>query len=124
MSDLETYAHWLDVVEAVEPIATEEAWIVTLKARVGPFARSKRLRMERTELTDSAVKFERRELDGKDHSSWVLEASVGAPETDEMTSQVDLSLEYGGSMWSGMLDGVLDAAATRATKKLQDYVKP
>jgi len=139
VSDLGTYPHWLDVVDAAEEVPdTPETWVVTLKARVGPFARSKRLRMVRTELTETSVRFDRQELDGKDHSRWTLEAAVGdapAPQGTGsgggrgdggagMASEVQLSLEYDGAMWSGLLDGVLNAAADRATKKLQAYVAP
>ena len=134
VADLGTYPHWLDVVDAADQSPdAPDTWLVTLKARVGPFSRSKRLRMVRTDLSDSAVRFERRELDGKDHSRWTLEASVGEPQNSGndvaatqtlMASEVHLALEYDGAMWSGMLDGVLNAAAERATKKLQAYVAP
>lgn len=131
VSDLETYPHWLDVVDAVERIDDQDAWIVTLRARVGPFARSKRLRMVRTVLTDGSaepdgstrsVRFERAETDGKDHSAWTLAADVSPTDAEDGRSAVVLDLQYEGAMWSGMLDGVLDAAADRATKKLQSYV--
>ena len=136
VSDLETYPHWLDVVDSVERTDDPDAWIVTLRARVGPFARSKRLRMVRTLLTDapsdqqgatSSVRFERSETDGKEHSAWTLAADV-TPAVEQADSQaggrseVTLDLQYEGAMWSGMLDGVLDAAADRASKKLQSYV--
>lgn len=122
--DLTNYPHWLDVVDAVDPVPdSPDAWLVTLKARVGPFARSKRLRMVRTENTEPSVRFERQELDGKDHSSWVLAATVSPSEDEPMASEVELVLDYDGAMWSGLLDGVLGAAADRATKKLQAYVK-
>lgn len=123
--DLGTYPDWLDVVDSAEPAADDpNAWLVTLKARVGPFARSKRLRMVRIESEDSSVRFVRRELDGKEHSSWNLAATVLDPETESAASAVELVLEYDGAMWSGLLDGVLEAAAKRATAKLQDYVRP
>ncbi len=136
VSDLETYPHWLDVVDSVERTDDPDAWIVTLRARVGPFARSKRLRMVRTVLTaapsdqgeaKSSVRFERSETDGKQHSAWTLAADVAPVDSGVDTSgggqsEVTLDLQYEGAMWSGMLDGVLDAAADRASKKLQSYV--
>lgn len=132
VSDLETYAHWLDVVDGVERTEDTDAWIVTLKARVGPFARSKRLRMVRTNNQPPAdssvgeVRFERAETDGKEHSAWTLAATVGPPGTSTGPggdrSEVHLDLHYEGAMWSGLLDGVLDAAADRATKELRSYV--
>lgn len=142
VSDLETYPHWLDVVDSVDQTDQPDAWIVTLRARVGPFARSKRLRMVRTVNTEGptpvespdvdkttgtttvtrSVRFERQEVDGKNHSAWTLAADVGPLSGDHNLSEVTLDLEYEGAMWSGLLDGVLDAAADRATKKLQSYV--
>lgn len=123
VQDLNTYPHWLDVVDAVNPAPDNpDAWLVTLKARVGPFARSKRLRMVRTVSPESSIRFERHELDGKDHSSWILAATVTEPASENMLSAVELVLDYDGPMWSGRLDGILEAAAERATKKLQAYV--
>ncbi|MGI9595664.1 MAG: SRPBCC family protein, partial [Acidimicrobiales bacterium] len=139
VGDLTTYPHWLDVVSEAEPTdEDDEAWLVTLRARVGPFSRSKRLRMVRAvharapSAEVSTVRFERRETDGRRHSDWVLGAEVGpaaqvgpaAGGDGPMISEVRLELIYDGSMWSGMLDGVLGAAADRATAKLQAYVKP
>ena len=67
--DLGGYPSWTDLVHR----ATSEAntapptWDVELRARVGPLARSKRLRMQRTLLDAEhhAVRFERVELDAK-----------------------------------------------------------
>lgn len=135
VSDLETYPHWLDVVDSVDRADADDAWIVTLRARVGPFARSKRLRMVRVEQASGdgsepgsgarSVRFERHEVDGKEHSAWDLAANVsgsGQEANGEARSTVELDLHYDGSMWDGLLDGVLDAAADRAAAKLQDYV--
>ena len=50
----------------MEAPGDEPAWEVELRARVGPFARSKRLRMALTEMvTDRLVVFERAEIDGR-----------------------------------------------------------
>lgn len=134
MADLRTYPHWLDVVSDVESTDDGEAWLVTLRARVGPFSRSKRLRMVRTVHTRAghdggSVRFERREIDGKNHSDWILAAVVEAVTAEQPSddrgagrSRVELDLVYDGTLWSGLLDGVLHAAADRATVKLQDYV--
>ncbi len=135
VGDLGTYPHWLDLVAAAEPDGEPEAWSVTLRARVGPLARSKRLRMVRTRYGDGQVRFERREIDGRHHSDWVLTATVTAscgtdgpgtdgPGTDRpMRSEVLIDLSYAGSLWSGLLDGILDATAESATTRLQAYVK-
>ena len=85
VSDLGTYDQWLDIVHRVETADVDAedpgpAWIVTLRARLGPLARSKRLRMVRTVHDGvSAVRFERRELDGRRHSAWKLASAVSQP---------------------------------------------
>ena len=73
LADLGTYPAWLGLVTAAEPDG-DNTWVVTLRARLGPLARSKRLRMVRTERSADSVRFERREVDGRDHSEWVLSA--------------------------------------------------
>src|SRR5207237_670809 len=63
VAELDRYPAWLDIVRSVVPDG-EGAWVVDLRARLGPFSRSKRLRMERTQLvTDRHARFERNELD-------------------------------------------------------------
>ncbi|HEX7443496.1 MAG TPA: hypothetical protein VF320_06400, partial [Acidimicrobiales bacterium] len=54
VDDLGTYPAWLEIVERAEATAThpdddgDAAWLVDLRGRLGPLARSKRLRMVRT----------------------------------------------------------------------------
>ena len=129
VADLATYPHWLvivDTAEAIDPTGDgggdEPAWMVTLRARIGPFARSKRLRMVRTVDDGRRVHFERREIDGRDHSSWTLAAEVHPLDDERHRSEVHLDLRYGGALWSGLLDGVLQSAADEATERLQAYV--
>ncbi len=128
VSDLGTYPDWLGLVQRAEPAdpdparPDEPAWSVTLRARIGPLARSKRLRMVRTVSDGHTVRFERRELDGRQHSSWILTAEVGGADADPWRSQVSLDLRYGGALWSGLLDAVLQSAADDAAERLQAYV--
>ena len=62
------------MVHRVEPSAPDEgrpAWHVELRARVRPFARSKRSRMVRTIYEpEHRVKFERVQDDERDHAEW------------------------------------------------------
>ena len=58
LADLSTYPEWLALVTEAEPQG-DHTWLVTLRARLGPLARSKRLRMVRTQLLDDSVRFER-----------------------------------------------------------------
>ena len=51
---LDTYDRWLDIVPRTSPAPARDgdpgpAWDVTLRGRLGPLARSKRLRMARTQ---------------------------------------------------------------------------
>ncbi len=82
VSDLTDYPAWMLLTHRVEADVRGTdglaAWNVELRARVGPFARSKRLRMVRTVHDGAArrVRFERVEIDGRRHSDWVLNACV------------------------------------------------
>lgn len=129
VADLGRYAELLDIVHRVEPDAPgpdgRPAWLVTLRAKLGPFARSKRLRMVRTVCDEPhRVRFERAELDGRDHSSWVLEALVepsgtGSTLIGETTgSAVTMALAYGGSLWTSALEGLLRDQVTDAVARL------
>ncbi len=86
---LDTYDRWLEIVPRTTDAAPIDgdpgpAWDVTLRGRIGPLARSKRLRMVRTEHRPPAgdqpgrAVFERRETDGRDHATWRLGATVEA----------------------------------------------
>lgn len=126
VADLGTYQHWLTLVHEVEQADRAEAddgpvWWVTLRAKVGPFARSKRLRMVRTSSdAPTSVRFERREIDGRDHSGWIMDATVSAIEDTE--SEVSVRLRYDGSLWNGALDTVFGGAVDGAISGLRRYV--
>jgi hypothetical protein len=102
VADLSTYTEWLDIVHGVEVVPGldgSRVWQVELRARLGPFARSKRLRMMRTTCeVPRVVIFERQEGDGKQHSAWVLRATVDPSSTG---STLHMHLHYGGSLFTG-----------------------
>jgi len=108
VSDLETYPRWLDIVPRVVVAPGGEgppAWTVDLRGRLGPFARSKRLRMVRTRLDEpTTVVFERRERDGRSHSPWLLEASVAPTDGG---SVLTMHLYYGGKLWGPLVERLL-----------------
>jgi carbon monoxide dehydrogenase subunit G len=113
VADLSAYPTWLPLVhEAVSALGDDAAWEVELRARVGPFARSKRLRMALTEhVTDRLVVFERAEVDGRDHARWALRAEL--VEIDGGT-RVTMHLAYDGGLWTaGILERVLDEEVRR-----------
>jgi hypothetical protein len=111
VEDLATYPKWLDIVPRAVPAPArggaddEPAWIVDLRGRLGPFARSKRLRMVRTRHdAPHTVAFERREHDGRSHSKWLLEATVDG---DSTTSRLTMHLHYGGGLWGPLVERLL-----------------
>lgn len=123
VADLGRYHQFLDIVHKVEPDPTptddgRNAWFVTLRAKVGPFSRSKRLRMvETARHAPTLIRFERAELDGRDHSSWVLEARLAPSGAGSVLTMV---LAYSGGLWSSALDGLLRGQVERAAVRLDD----
>ena len=86
LADLSTYSAWLSLVAAAEPDGPD-VWLVTLRARLGPLSRSKRLRMIRTELLEHSVRFERAGPSARGARSepcvvaWTERVVLGAPAT-------------------------------------------
>jgi ribosome-associated toxin RatA of RatAB toxin-antitoxin module len=113
VADLAAYPSWLPLVHSAVGDPTEAwAWSVELRARVGPFARSKRLRMVRTDAVDERLAvFERSETDGRVHARWALRT--------ELTEQRDgtlvtMHLAYDGALWTaGVLERVLEEEVRR-----------
>ena len=122
VDDLDRYPQWMQLVHDVAvatPTADDRpAWEVELQAQVGPFARSKRLRMVRTvHEPTSAVVFERDEVDGRRHSPWVLRCAI-VPDAGEHV-QLTMTLVYGGNLWTGaVLQRVLDDHVERGAVEL------
>ena len=130
VSTLDQYPNWLPLVHTVEPTATADgeigpSWLVEIRARVGPFARSKRLRMTRITHDDaSVVEFDRAELDGRDHARWALRVALeeitGA---DVASTEVTMHLAYDGTLWGGaLLERVLDEEIKRGREGLARLV--
>jgi uncharacterized protein YndB with AHSA1/START domain len=115
VSDLGTYPAWLDIVPRADA-ADDGSWTVDLRGRLGPFARSKRLRMIRTEAESPALAvFEREETDGRQHSPWVLRAEVVAAGDG---STLTMRLHYGGSPWGPVLERLLGDTIERSRGRL------
>jgi len=121
MIDLSAYTQWLDIVYRAEAdtqsIGEDAVWNVQLRGKVGPFARSKNLRMVRTvNIAGSRVVFERKELDGRSHSAWVLTADI-SPKGEGST--VAVHLHYGGTLFTGgVLERLLADQITRGQQRL------
>ncbi len=122
VSDLGSYPEWLEIVPRAEVVDSDPAdagpaWSVDLRGQLGPLRRSKRLRMVRTLTTATElVVFERREVDGRTHSGWILRARV-AP-TTAGASRLTMELHYGGTMWMPMLDRLLAEEIERSRARL------
>lgn len=117
--DLVRYPEWLEIVTRAEP-ADDGSWAVDLRGRMGPFARSKRLRMVRTELVEPArVVFERAELDGRDHSPWTLTAVV---EPVDGGARLAMGLHYGGGLFEPLIERVLRDEIERSRQRLLGLV--
>jgi hypothetical protein len=120
---LDRYPQWLDIVAKAVPAEAHAddvgpAWQVDLRGRLGPLARSKRLRMVRT-VHDAPghARFERAEHDGRDHSPWVLDATV--VELPAGTgSRLTMRLHYGGSLWGPVLERLLGDEIDKSRERL------
>ena len=140
VADLGVYPAWLAIVEravphvpgtgmdldvrAADPAAgrpdAAPAWQVDLRGRLGPMARSKRLRMVRTRFDPPRhVRFERVELDGRSHAPWVLEASV---DEHAAGSRLTVHLHYGGTFGGALLGRMLADEVERARPRLAELV--
>ena len=121
MSDLAAYTQWLDIVYLAEADnennGEDSVWNVQLRGKVGPFARSKNLRMVRTvNIAGSRVVFERKELDGRSHSACVFTADI-SPKGEGST--VAVHLHYGGTLFTGgVLERLLADQITRGQQRL------
>lgn len=104
VSDLSRYPDWLEIVTKAEP-QDDGSWAVDLRGRLGPLARSKRLRMVQTvAVPDTRAVFERQELDRRQHSPWKMDARV---EPVDEGARLRMTLHYGGGLWGPMLERVL-----------------
>jgi carbon monoxide dehydrogenase subunit G len=104
VSDLAKYPEWMPLVHSAVSTG-DDVWDVELRAKVGVFARSKRLRMRRTLNSDTLYVFERDEDDGRRHSPWMMRVSLTPTDNGSI---VAIDLSYGGNLWTaGVLDRVL-----------------
>lgn len=131
VDDLAAYPAWMDLVhEVVEDAPTDDrpVWNVELQAQVGPFARSKRLRMVRAvHEPPHRVVFERAEIDGRRHSPWVLAATLSSESSDGAGTTTGttlvMTLTYGGNLWTGaVLQRVLDDHVERGAAALRALI--
>ena len=127
VDDLAEYPAWMDLVHDVEEVPStndDRTWNVELQAQVGPFARSKRLRMVRTlHEPEQRVVFERAEVDGRRHSPWILGATLHPDVSGVGELRLTMTLTYGGNLWTGaVLQRVLDDHVERGADALRDLL--
>jgi hypothetical protein len=144
VSDLSDYPEWFGLVHqaALDPLHLElavrddgevpmrrlsaasrlpdrPAWLVDLRGRLGPMARSKRLRMVRTlNEPPRRVRFDRVETDGRRHAEWVLDATV-TPEGNG--ARLAVHLHYSGTFGGVLLRRMLEEEIERARPRLAAF---
>lgn len=125
VDDLTRYPEWLDIVAKASRIEGD-AWAVDLRGRLGPLARSKRLRMVRpTFESPHKVVFERSELDGRQHSPWRLSTEVTAVGGRiGGGSHLRMELHYGGALFGSVLERVLRDEIEHSKQRLLALVSP
>ena len=120
VADLPDYPSWHGMVHKVEPDG--DGWMVDVGGKIGPFTKSKRVRLVRAAEDTEApgeVRFVRAELDGKDHGQWELAASVDPP-TGEGPCMLRFRLLYDGSSpLASMLEPLLKAEVHRSADRLR-----
>jgi len=122
VGDLSRYPEWLSIVPraVLEEGSDPSAWAVELRAKVGPIARSKRLRMIRTIDEPSHIRFEREEIDGRSHAPWVLDAQL---ESDAVGTRLTMGLHYGGSFGAGLFERLLNDEIESSKQTLRSLVE-
>ncbi len=134
VEDLSRYPRWLELVPRAEPAPVFDgdpgpAWTVDLRARLGPLARSKRLRMVRTahqppgsgsaggtETGRGLARFERLEHDGREHPDWILQAEVEGRSGGG--SRLTMHLHYGGDLFGPVVERLLADTVSRSRPRL------
>jgi hypothetical protein len=125
VDDLARYPQWTDLVSRAVGVDEGEdgrpAWAVDLRAQLGPLARSKRLRMVRTELIpEMSVVFERAEADGRRHASWRLTAIL---EPDGNATRLTMGFAYAGGLWGPVVDRLLGDEIEQSKLRLKQLVE-
>lgn len=109
--ELDRYPRWTKLLHRVDaepvPQGSPRSWQVELRGKIGPFARSKRLRMvEVPQASAHRLRFERQERDGVEHGVWKLDVRVDPVDGGKGTKLVAV-FEYEGRLWSGAVERIL-----------------
>ncbi len=133
VDELDKYPQWMALVHSAVRVsdAATPTWLVELRAKVGPFARSKRLRMERTThdvvglTADSKtgagrIVFERRENDARQHAAWRLEVIVTT--AADSTTNLVMHLHYDGKLFVSVVESILQQNIDAGRSKLGELL--
>ena len=124
VNDLTKYPSWMGLVHSAVADSNDESWIVELRGKIGPFARSKRLRMVRVALPDNGhYRFERNEGTGRSHSDWVLESIVTQKDPSANITSLAMTLHYSGRLFTGVVERLLQDEIEASKKRLAELVK-
>ena len=119
IDDLAQYPSWMGLVHTVISEG-EDVWQVELRGKIGPFARSKRLRMIQVETSEPHhILFERQENDGRSHSDWVLDAQVTEVGS---ASTLNMTLRYSGRLFSSVVERALHDEIEASKQRLRNLV--
>jgi hypothetical protein len=119
IDDLAQYPAWMGLVHTVISEG-EDVWQVELRGKIGPFARSKRLRMIQVETSEPHhIRFVRQENDGRSHSDWVLDAQVTEVGS---ASTLNMTLHYGGRLFSNVVERALHDEIEASKQRLRNLV--
>jgi len=120
VSDLPGYPIWHGMVKRVD--ADGDGWLVDLGARLGPFTRTKRVRMVRSDDEGGGpgqVRFVRAERDRADYGEWEMLAAV-EPATGDGPCTLRFRLRAeGSSPLIGVLEPLLRAETERSADRLR-----
>ncbi len=124
IEDLTKYPLWMGLVHNVGPVDDGGGYQVELRGKIGPFARSKRLRMVRVKQAHPlTIRFERQGGDSRGHGRWVLQAVVQAlVEGAAPMTHLAITLHYEGRLWSPVVERVLADEIERSKARLRELV--
>ena len=152
VDDLAAYPQWMSLVHSATRVADapESTWNVELRASVGPFARSKRLRLVRTAYDHGdatlgtthggdvrRIVFERRETDGRTHAMWRLTVVVTGGGVNAGTmptaptvptaatgggTNLVMQLHYDGRFFVGVVESILQQHIDAGRKRLSELL--
>jgi hypothetical protein len=140
VAELDKYPQWMALVHSASLVhgTHQPTWEVELRAKVGPFARSKRLRMARTQFVEgeeTRIVFERRETDGRQHAAWRLSITVrdntSTSDARAVTQQAGthlagthlaMHLHYDGRFFVSVVEAILQQNIDAGRKRLSELL--